>query len=70
MKAVRFIFSDGNTVMCYLSNPNDKEYGVVFFGSQNGDFPKIIPTNNFEKSMNEFIELNKNHEKLENIEVF
>lgn len=70
MKAVRFIFNDGNTVMCYLSNKNDKEYGVVFFGAQNGDFPKIVPTLNFDKSMEEFIERNKNHDKLESIEVF
>ena len=68
MKAVRIILSTGSTVMCYLSIPSDKKYGIAFAGSESCNFANIIDTENFDDSMNEWIKQNKDFDCIENIE--
>lgn len=68
MKAVRIILKNGNVVMCYVSKPGSKKYGIAFAGSESCNFANIIDTENFEESMKEWIDRNNDFDCIENIE--
>lgn len=69
MKAVRFIL-EGNTIMIYHSKPRDKKYGIVFAGTKKGNYPKILKTSNFEDTVMDWLNENKDNDAIESIEVF
>ena len=68
MKAVRIILKNGNVVMCYVSKPCSKKYGIAFAGTESLNFQDILETNNFEESMKEWIGRNNAFDCIENIE--
>ena len=69
MKAIRFIL-EGNTIMIYHSKPSDKNYGIVFAGTKKGNYPKILKTNNFEATVMDWLNENKENDTIESIEIF